>query len=82
MFSVAFDSTEILIHRLRFGEGLDAPARTTRPAGPTAADRDWWAAQTLGRAVEGFAIEGEPVLRGRALDRARVEMLERGFLPI
>ena len=37
------------------------PARTD--SAPSAADRAWWTAETLGKAHGGFMVEGEPVRR-------------------
>lgn len=38
---------------------------------PSAADRRWWTAETLGKATDGFMIEGEPVKATRRSRPAR-----------
>lgn len=47
------------------------PTRTD--SAPSAADRAWWTAQTLGKARGGFMVEGETVRPARARLTARQE---------
>ena len=53
------------------------PALDRKPArsdsAPSAADRAWWTAQTLGKARDGFMVEGEPVRPARTRLTARQE---------
>lgn len=53
------------------------PAIDRKPArsdsAPSAADRAWWTAQTLGKARDGFMVEGETVRPARTRLTARQE---------
>lgn len=47
------------------------PSDAGRYEAPTAAARAWWTAETLGKATDGFMIEGEPVKATRRSRPAR-----------